>query len=198
MKRSIVYAVGIAAVFADPVLAADREGRFALRSIASVSCGQVLADINARKGVELQGYVDQLSFWLGGYLTLANRLTPGAFDVVPFAVERDVLAIVVNRCEGLPIETNFEAVAYAVIDSLEAFAVTSPSLVKSGDNMIPLREAVVIRLQERLIALGHLEQEADGLVGKNTENALREFQIARSMPETGKLDIDTVLALLAD
>lgn len=196
MKSSTLCAAALTAIVATPVQAADPEGRFALRSIASINCGQVVQEINARKGAELQGYVDQLSFWLGGYLTLANRVTPGAFDVVPFVVERDVLAIIVNRCEGLPPETNFEAVTFGVINSLSAFAVKAASPVQSGESMIPLREAVVIRLQERLVTLGHLKDKADGVVGKNTENAIREFQKAQSMPETGKIDIDTVLRLL--
>jgi hypothetical protein len=178
-------------------LAADADGRFALRSYATSTCGQVVAAINARKGDDLQALVNQFSVWLGGYLTHANRVTPETFDIVPFAVERDVLAVIVNRCQNVPPETNFEAVTAGVVTSLSTFAVKGQSPVRTGDMMIPLRETIVVLAQEKLISLGYLKDMADGDFGEKGQKAVQEFQVSRNMEATGRLDIDTVLTLLA-
>lgn len=190
-------ALTLAVALASPATAADTDGRFALRSLATLTCGQVVDAINARNGDELQALVDQLSLWLGGYLTHANRVTPETFDIVPFVAERDILAVIVNRCQSSQPETNFEAVTSSVVTALSSFAVKSESPVRTGEMMIPLRETVVMLAQEKLISLGHLKDKPDGVYGKNTENAVREFQTSMTLAASGKLDIDTVLALLA-
>lgn len=200
MKLLAIRAVALAMVagLPMPAVAADRDGQFALRSLATVTCGQVLERVNTLRGDELQTLVDQMSFWLGGYLTHANRVTPETFDIVPFAVERDVLALIVFRCQSAPAEANFEAVTSEVVTSLSAYAVKDRSPVRSGEMMIPLRELIVVQVQAKLSALGHLKDAPDGVFGQNTEKAVQAFQAAIELPATGKLDIDTVLALLSN
>ncbi|PWE31557.1 lytic murein transglycosylase [Pararhodobacter marinus] len=48
-----------------------------------------------------------------------------------------------------------------------------------------LTRADRIRLQERLTARGFDTQGADGVIGDNTETAIREFQASQGMPVTG-------------
>jgi hypothetical protein len=199
MTISTIRAIGLALALGSPMsaLAADTDGRFALRSLGTLTCGQVVESVNALKGEELQSLVDQLSFWLGGYLTHANRVTPETFDIVPFAVERDVLAVIVNRCQTVPADTSFEAVTSEVVTGLSTLAVKGQSPVRSSEMMIPLRQSVVVQAQEKLIALGHLTGKADGEFGENTKKAVQAFQTSVELAATGKLDIDTVLVLLS-
>jgi len=197
VRKFTIAATAFAAALAMPASAADTDGRFALRSLATLTCGQVVDTINARQGEDLQKLVDDLSLWLGGYLTHANRITQNTFDVVPFAVERDILAVIVNQCEGLPGDTSFEAATHGVLTSLSPLGVPALSPVLTGDTMIPLRQGIVVRVQERLIALGFLQGNADGIVGERTITAVTDFQKSRSMTVTRRLDIDTVLALLS-
>lgn len=198
MKIFAPTAIAAAIALVSPGLAADADGRFALRSLATLSCGDVVGAIEQSEGEELQTLVSQLSIWLGGYLTHVNRVTPDVFDIVPFAVERDVLAVVVNRCQQLPVETNFEAATAEVVTILSVLAVPRESPVRVFDGAIPLRESVIVLAQERLIAHGHLDGRADGIIGPQMRRALQSFQSDREMQHFGELDIDTFLALMAD
>jgi len=197
MKIFVPAAIAVSLALASPGLAADADGRFALRSLATLSCGQVVGAIEQSEGEELQTLVSQLSIWLGGYLTHANRVTPEVFDIVPFAAERDVLAVVVNRCEQLPADTNFEAATASVVAILSEFAIPRESPLRSVQGIIPLRESMIVRVQERLIAMGHLAGTPDGVVGPATLNAIRAFQQSRGAADLVGLDIDALLALLA-
>src|SRR5258708_27858068 len=49
--------------------------------------------------------------------------------------------------------------------------------------------------QQKLNALGYTAGTPDGSMGKNTQNALREFQRDQSLPQTGRLDRATSQAL---
>ena len=198
MKVALPAALVAGLALSAPALAADPDGRFALRSLATLNCGQIVATIEQSGAEELQALVTQLSIWLGGYLTHANRTTPDVFDVVPFGAERDVLAVVVNRCEQLPPETNFEATVAQVVALLEPLSVPSESPMRSFDGALPMRESMVIRVQERLIEFGHLAGSADGVVGPLTRQALQAFQAERGLDETAVLDLDVFLLLMAD
>ncbi len=197
MKIMLRATLALGLVVSVPAMAADADGRFALRSLATLSCGQVVDAIERSEGEDLQTLVSQLSIWLGGYLTHANRVTPDVFDIVPFGAERDVLAVIVNRCEQLPPETNFEAAAASVVSVLSSLAVPQESPLRNLEGILPLRESTIVRVQERLIALGHLEGAADGVVGPMTRAAIVAFQEARGAQNTGFLDIDGFLALMA-
>ena len=49
-----------------------------------------------------------------------------------------------------------------------------------------LTKADRIRLQERLTARGYDTQGTDGVIGRNTETAIRAFQAAQGLPVTGQ------------
>ncbi len=55
--------------------------------------------------------------------------------------------------------------------------------------------ADVLRVQRRLIYLNYLNDTPDGILGINTENALKAFQIAHDLNGTGIADRDTQSAL---
>ena len=71
----------------------------------------------------------------------------------------------------------------------------------SGEVLIGLHsrdeegESGVRKLQERLVALGYLDAEADGIFGSRTLKALMRFQKERGLEETGVLDRATKNAL---
>ncbi len=49
----------------------------------------------------------------------------------------------------------------------------------------PLARAEVVELQRHLIALGYLRDVADGIAGRNTHQAIRDFQRSRGLPVDG-------------
>jgi len=68
---------------------------------------------------------------------------------------------------------------------------SAPPAQTAADNaLIPLRTA-----QERLNRLGYDAGAADGIMGRQTSNALIRFQIDRNLPRTGRLDAQTSNAL---
>lgn len=55
----------------------------------------------------------------------------------------------------------------------------------------------VYSLQIRLVELGYLKGTIDGVYGKGTERAVKEFQKVNSLPQTGVADVATQQALYA-
>lgn len=53
----------------------------------------------------------------------------------------------------------------------------------------------VEEIQAKLKQLGHYAGEVDGLAGKVTSEAVVAFQKAKGLPETGKVDPDTLAAM---
>jgi len=194
--RNISLSVLLVLVLAAPVRAADFEGRFAVRDVGSLTCGQVTRGIVESSDQELQRFVAQLTSWLGGYLTRANRQTDGVFDIVPIAADRDVLTVAVNRCAAFPEGTNFEAAVASVVAILQPLAVDEASPVESLTGSIALRRSVLLEVNRRLVALGFFEEEGDEPFGSAARVAIRAFREASGMPLSGELDVDTLLLIL--
>jgi len=66
----------------------------------------------------------------------------------------------------------------------------APAQTAAGTGLISLRTA-----QERLNRLGYDAGAADGIMGRQTSNALTRFQIDHNLPRTGRLDVVTSNAL---
>ena len=59
----------------------------------------------------------------------------------------------------------------------------------------PANAEQVRRVQRKLNDVGYLAGSVDGVLGPQTESALREFQRARSLDATGHIDANTLAAL---
>ena len=84
---------------------------------------------------------------------------------------------------------------YGANDSASASAY--PTL-RLGDTDGEDGVAYVVFLQNRLIELGYLSDDADGTYGANTETAVREFQKSNSLQPTGIADPETQARLYSD
>jgi peptidoglycan hydrolase-like protein with peptidoglycan-binding domain len=51
------------------------------------------------------------------------------------------------------------------------------------------------KVQRKLTDMGHYNGKVDGVVGPDTEAAIRHFQKEKNLPETGRLDGKTRAAL---
>ncbi len=56
----------------------------------------------------------------------------------------------------------------------------------------------IAELQERLISLGYLSGKADGIFGRRTQTALREFQLSNGLKPTGHYDADDARRIFSD
>ena len=86
-----------------------------------------------------------------------------------------------------------DAQLWELIYSGAAVALRRSDVIQIGD-----AGERVVEVQERLIALGYLNGEADGRFGYNTETALRLFQMAHELSATGRAGSETMGLLQSD
>ena len=60
------------------------------------------------------------------------------------------------------------------------------------------RSNIVSSIQDKLIMLGYLEDISDGIFGRKTEAAVKRFQAANGLPETGEVDQKTYDLLFSE
>jgi peptidoglycan hydrolase-like protein with peptidoglycan-binding domain len=176
-------------------LAADAEGRFALRGFGAERCSDAQAQLEADQGAAANG----LS-WLLGYMTAINRAQSGTFDVSPITDGNAMLQLVVGLCQQNP-DSLVETVAYDLLRTLAVARVESHSpLVETRANgdVAEVRSETLVAMQNRLREMGHLSGSADGIFGPQTRNAIRAFQRSQDMAATGIADSVTILRLLVE
>jgi peptidoglycan hydrolase-like protein with peptidoglycan-binding domain len=69
---------------------------------------------------------------------------------------------------------------------------------RSGDQVVTLRADTLMAIQQALTRGKYLTAPADGTFGPTTAAALRAFQKAESLPETGLPDPATTIRLLIE
>ncbi len=67
-----------------------------------------------------------------------------------------------------------------------------------ADERILTDEEKLALAQERLIAMGYLSGEADGVMGEDTEDALKDYQEDHDLTESGELDDETYALLTGE
>lgn len=197
MLHSLRLTVVLVALLActTSLIAADSQGRFVTRGIGGLQC-QSLSSILG--DAENQVQRDQFVAWIAGYLSHANRTTPGAFDVMPIQDNYGIEALAELLCRDNP--TLFvETVVYEVVHGFASGAMTGPSdlvVIRQDDKAVDLRADTLKRVQELLVAAGHLDKAAaDGAYGPKTRAALQKFQKSASIRETGLPDPLTLFLL---
>lgn len=92
----------------------------------------------------------------------------------------------------MPVDMNTPEPVLAPTPTLAPVATAEPTYVtlKNGD-----KNDSVKTLQQALVALGYLSGNADGIFGKNTETAVKEFQKANNLKDDGIAGAQTQSAL---
>ena len=94
----------------------------------------------------------------------------------------------------------FSGCRYAIIESDSVRIGRLPAALAEGSILGPGSrdegdERAVYGMQARLMQLGYLEDEPDGIFGSGTARALAAFQRAKGLDPSGKLTLDTEIAL---
>ncbi len=82
-----------------------------------------------------------------------------------------------------------------------ATAVPAPPAAQSYEPSIIPKPApqdlsmMVVRVQAALMRLGYYNGDIDGLLGPQTRSAITAYQKAHGLPQTGRMDIDTLTKL---
>lgn len=139
--------------------------------------------------------------------SLINNLKPGAtylfhttdndlnklLEFIPAAVNRGYKLVTLNEMYGLPANETSELTMNTLTDppELKPFKVIIPTLKKT----MYIRAAAVV--QKRLIELGWMTGEADGVYGKSSFEGIGFFQMASGVKADGKAGPSTQKLLFA-
>ena len=138
--------------------------------------------------------------------SLLNNLAPGRIylfhttdkdlskllDFIPAATLRGYRLVTLNEMFGLPDNETSDLSTLPEKPDLEAFKVIPVQLKKTSY----IRAAAV--LQKRLIELGWMSGEADGIYGQSSYNSIGYFQVAADLSADGIAGAATQIALFAD
>jgi len=200
MKRLLAAAVLTLVCTFNPMAsqAADGEGKYAVRGAGSTPCRQLAAAIDSKDANVRRDAVLLYASWLNGYLSYVNRVEKETYDIVPLTDSAHLLAVVVGQCRQNP-DALVETVSAQVIAVLAKakIAAESPLVeLKVGDQKGNFRQATLMALQEKLIEKRYLKGKADGFFGGQSQQALRAFQKAKKLRESGFPDTETLMRAL--
>lgn len=175
----------VVALTVDTAQAATSEGSFASRGLGARSCSEVIELI---QGGEEQTVEAQLSAWVAGYISHANRATQGIFDVMSIQDTSAVATLVARVCAQNP-EALMEPAMATLLSSMSSGAQTIDSqllTITHEDLSTSISQESLRMLQEQLISLELLNEEAaDGAFGPKTRSAIESFQEANGLVQTG-------------
>ena len=202
IRLNLVYLASIMlmVLFAMPLDsgAVDKDGKYAVRGVGSSKCSQMVSAIDSKDEKMRKDAVLLYTSWLNGYMSYVNRIEKDTYDIVPLADSSHLLAVILGQCRNNP-DTLAEVISAQVIGVLSKAKVASESPLVNltvGDQKGSFRKATLTVLQEKLIAIGHLKGKADGDFGAGSQQALKAFQKAEKLKETGFPDPDTLMRAL--
>ena len=171
---------------------------------------------DARHDQRMQMYAKQLGYYgiahwsvsgRANNSTVAKGLQPGAIYLfhttdkdrdkllkfIPWVAEQGYQMVTLNEMFGYPENETSPLqtpIRDHVIPQLEPYQMVYVPLKKTSYNW----EAYL--LQEKLIQMGYLTGEPDGIYGESCEAAVKAWQKANGLPETGELDAETVQRII--
>lgn len=199
MKSSFMCAVSKMGLFvcavsicaASPVLAANADGRFAVRGDGADRCDAYQAALAAKDSVK----IDRYAAWLMGYVSASNRLIAKTFDTLPTLAGADMLGIVAIVCRSQPASTVETAAAQSLnaISSVRLLRDTPAVSVVSDGKSVQIRAEAIATLQANLAAKKLYSGPVDGAFSPQLAKAIKAFQTSERLPASGLPDVDTII-----
>ncbi|WP_440998154.1 peptidoglycan-binding domain-containing protein [Arhodomonas sp. SL1] len=179
---------------ATSVVAADGEGRYAVRGPGAQGCEAFLTAVEEQSREALRLYAG----WLEGYMSAHNRLLESTFDVVPVMSAAQLLDMAARVCRSSPELRVETAVArlVGVLDDARVQSASQPVTISTAEATINIRQEALARVQAVLAERGYEGVEATGRFNEATGDALRSYQQEHDLPVTGVPDGDTLVRLL--
>ena len=169
------------------VYAADEKGKFAVRNAGMVSCEVFLKE--SQKKEKSRAYNMYLG-WIDGYISAANQFTNKTFDLAPWGNTPFYAVLLSKYCEKNPKDPFYIAVnkfiGSQVQNRLQTFSILVP--VTNGKDTTHVYVGVLKAVQQILKNEKYYKGAVDGQFGPGTINALKKFQKANKLAETGLPD----------
>lgn len=183
----------LASAFHGIARGADPQGRFAIKGIGTTDCATYVtqADLRGNNAFMYGG-------WVYGFLTATNKWSPDTFDLVSWEDLETLTTYLYGYCRENP-EMRFAQAVFQLSEALHEDRVTealTPVEARVGDDSVVIYPSALTRAQSRLHAVGYLQVDANGVFDENTEAALRSYQKAQGLKETGLPDQATLHRLL--
>jgi hypothetical protein len=191
LKPTIILA--LLALMPATAQAADKDGRFSVRGLGSSKCSDMAAAVDQKNSNLIPLY----AAWLSGYLTAANRLISQTFDALPSTSGTDPVGLVTVVCRANP-GNLVETAAYQAMEALNSIRIRQDSplvTIQDGGKSLVIRQEALIMVQGELARLGLFKGAADGKASPALAQAVRGFQKAQKLPESGLPDLDVLIRL---
>lgn len=172
---------------AQPVSAADAEGRFSLDGVGNRSCADFTAAF--KEGDRLAA---AFASWVNGFISATNVFQPNTFDITPFQTNELTLAKLNKFCLQNPEEPFAKALGALVAVYNETRLSSSSPLVRVDRNGrgVFVYKAQLDRVADKLVSVGALI--AAPKTDQETSDGLLEYQRMFNLPPTGLPDLQTL------
>ena len=194
LSRSIAAAVSlfVSVAFVSASNAASPDGAYAAKGAGPHACELFVSEREKRS----ETYFRFLG-WLEGYVSLYNKVTPDTTDVFSWQTTELADFLLNNFCKANP-QARFSTAVETMLKALHPTRLRNTSEVvdiEGGTPPIQLYKDVMRRVQQSLTERGHYKGAIDGTYGPGTAAALKAFQAASKIQETGLPDQITLLRL---
>lgn len=175
-----------------PAEAADPDGKFAIGGAGSVQCADFVESQNINP--EFRRVV---ASWMSGFFTALNAASADTFDIVPWHSPELIISIVIGHCQDYP-NDSLASASWSIAKALEPQRLREQSEkigMQSEAGKVRVYKIVLERVQERLTEQGFYNGAIDGEPGSLTIEAIRGYQGANDLEQTGLPDQFTLWKL---
>lgn len=193
IKRMLAVAAATLPMIAGGAQAGDAEGRYAVKGVGLMPCQNFL-----QMAEQNQPQVALVASWMTGYLSAANMLIDGTYDLVSWQDDAVLINALAAACSQMPQQPVAVASGQLVRGLGPERIETAEQLeqVKVGEQITVMYPSVIRRMQQNLKTRGQ-SITVDGDFGPGSQNALKAFQTQTGLPATGFPDARTLIALFA-
>lgn len=190
--KATCVAVLLVASTAPAVNAAAPDGAYAAKGAGPHPCEMFVSEREKRS----ETYFRFLG-WVEGFVSLYNKSTPDTTDVMSWQTSELIDVLLNNFCKANP-KARFSFAVETMVKALHPTRLRNISDVvdiAGSKPPIQLYKDVLRRVQQSLTERGHYTGAIDGAYGPGTAAALKAFQAASKLKETGWPDQITLLRL---
>jgi hypothetical protein len=189
VQKIIVFSFFILSLISLPIMAIDKNNKFAVKGAGAVTCNQYIQAVQ-KNGTRLIAF----SSWVDGYLSFYNQSSVKTFDIAPWQSSKLISKALYRHCSKKPELAFFTAVKY-MIDALKDQRLAQASeLVRviDGKQTMYFYKEIIRQMQQSLNKKIGSNLKVNGIFDKKTEVALRKFQKLSGLKLSKVPDQDTL------